>query len=369
MGRYVRVLAGASIFPVVRDEGVKLNNVRIVVGAAGGPKWLVLYHFDRYLASFIARHELGGDTGPLHLLGSSIGAWRMTALCQSDPIKAIDEFFDAYMSQRYSLNPSVREITAEAVRILNRLLPQERAQELFDNPRCRLSIITVRHQRIGLSDNTFPLTCAVAVIGLANLIKRSAMKYFLKRVVFSDNRDSLPVDFSKDVFPTEIIPLSPDNVRKVLLASGSIPLVMESICDIPGAPPGVYRDGGLIDYHPDLPYKFDVPPEHGFVLYPHYTDRIIPGWFDKYRRRMPNISNMSRVLLICPTKALVENLPGGKIPDRNDFYAFKGRDAERLLYWMKAVDAGKRMADEFFEAVESGKIREYIEPVSAQQGG
>jgi len=369
MARHVRILAGASILPVVRDEGIKLENVRIIVGAAGGPKWLILYHFDRYLAALIAHRRLGKESVPLHLIGSSIGAWRMAALCQKDPLRTIDEFFDAYMNQRYSLNPSVREITAEAVKILNRLLPQERAQDLFDNPQCRLSIITVRHRIIGLSDNTFPLTCAVAVIGLANFIKRSALKYFLKRVVFSDTRDSLPVDFSKDVLSTEIIPLSTVNVRKALLATGSIPLVMESIRDIPGAPPGVYRDGGLIDYHPDLSYKLDVSPEHGFVLYPHYTDRIIPGWFDKYRRRMPNISNMSRVLLICPTKTLVENLPGGKIPDRNDFYAFKGRDTERLLYWMKAVDAGKRMADEFFEAVESGKIREYVEPVNARQGG
>ncbi|MEJ5299977.1 MAG: patatin-like phospholipase family protein [Thermodesulforhabdaceae bacterium] len=366
MGRYVRVLAGDSILPVIRDEGIKLSNIRIVAGAAGGPKWLVLYHFDRHLASLIVHRKIGMDGTPLHLIGSSIGAWRLTALSSRDPVRTIDEFFDAYISQRYSLNPSVKEITLETLRILDRFLPQDRRQEPFKNPLCRLSVIAVRHEKVGFSDDTFTLTFAVAIIGLANLIKRSAMRYFLKRVVFADPRDQLPVDFSNDLFSTEIIPFSENNIRQALLASGSIPLVMKSIRDIPGAPPGVYRDGGLIDYHLDLPYSLN---DNSFVLYPHYTDRIIPGWFDKYRPRMPSRANMSRVLLVCPTKALVESLPGGKIPDRNDFYAFKGRDADRLSYWMKGVDAGRQMAEEFFEAVESGKIREYVEPMNFQQGG
>ncbi len=51
---------------------------------------------------------------------------------------------------------------------------------------------------------------------------------------------------------------------------------MEGVRDLPGAGPGTYRDGGLLDYHLDLPYE-----DRGVVLYPHFTDKVIPGWFDK----------------------------------------------------------------------------------------
>jgi hypothetical protein len=34
----------------------------------------------------------------------------------------------------------------------------------------------------------------------------------------------------------------------------------------------VYRDGGLIDYHIDLPFQ-----SKGIVLYPHFTDSITPA--------------------------------------------------------------------------------------------
>ncbi|MGC8719147.1 MAG: patatin-like phospholipase family protein [Thermodesulforhabdaceae bacterium] len=358
MMRWMRILAGDAIFPVARDGALRLKNVKVIAGAAGGPKWLVLYHFDRHLASLIKSEALGSES--LTLIGSSIGAWRMAALGCADPVKVMDEFFEAYMAQRYSLKPSVKEITSEARRILDILMPPGRTVEPLDHPRCRLAIITVRHRMIGNSDNTLPLTCSVALIGLVNLISRRAMKYLVKRVVFADKRNGLPLDFDRDTFSTEIVPLSERNLRDALLASGAIPLVMESIRNIEGAPPGTYRDGGIIDYHLDIPYRLD---DGFFVLQPHYTDKIIPGWFDKYRPRSPSSTNLRNVLLVCPTKALVESLPGGKIPDRNDFYAFKGRDAERLSYWRKAVEAGKRMADEFFEALESGRIRECVEPI------
>lgn len=359
MGRYMRILAGDSIFQMVRDGGLKLDGVRVIAGAAGGPKWLILYHFDRFIASLIPKKKIGKNL--LCLIGSSIGAWRMTALSCADPLAVIDEFFHAYMEQRYSMNPSVKEITTEAVKILNAFLTGERLKEPFQNPLCRLSILAVRHRnKIGASERKLTLLPVIALIGLTNIISRKTLGYFLDRVVFADPRDSLPVDFSVDPFPTEIISLSERNIREALLASGAIPLVMEAIHKIDGAPPGTYRDGGLLDYHLDLPYNLDGDC---FVLYPHYTDRIIPGWFDKYRPRKPRAGNVKRLLIVCPTKTLVENLPGGKIPDRNDFYIFKGRDNERLLYWKKAVEAGKWMAEEFFEALESGRLKDYVEPL------
>ncbi len=79
-----------------------------------------------------------------------------------------------------------------------------------------------------------------------------------------------------DDFATHYQALNEQNVASWLLASASIPGVMSAIRDIPDAPVGSYRDGGLIDYHLDLPFQ-----SQGIVLYPHFTDSITPGWFDK----------------------------------------------------------------------------------------
>ena len=43
-----------------------------------------------------------------------------------------------------------------------------------------------------------------------------------------------------------------EHLLSALHASGSIPFVLTGERDIPGAPPGQYWDGGIIDYHFDL---------------------------------------------------------------------------------------------------------------------
>lgn len=359
MSQYMRILAGETVFQMIRDGGLRLEKVKVIAAAAGGPKWLILYHLDRGIASLISQRKIGQNE--LFLVGSSIGAWRITALSCASPTSVVDEFFTAYMNQRYSLAPSVKEITDEAIKILDSFLYGSRLREPFEHPKCRLAIIAVRHRRVGLSDKKFPLALSVALIALTNMMSRKALRHFLDRIVFVDPRSKPPVNFSRDAFSTELVHLSEKNIREALLASGAIPLVMKAVYRINGAAPGTYRDGGLIDYHLDLPYELDG---ESFVLYPHYSDRIIPGWFDKYRYRKPCRENMKRLLIVCPSKALVKSLPGGKIPDRNDFYTFKGRDGERIAYWKRAVEAGRMVAEEFFEAIEGNKLKNCVEPLN-----
>ena len=43
------ILAGRKALPIIRDEGLDPDRVQVVAGAAGGPKWLVLYGLDRWL--------------------------------------------------------------------------------------------------------------------------------------------------------------------------------------------------------------------------------------------------------------------------------------------------------------------------------
>ena len=134
-----------------------------------------------------------------------------------------------------------------------------------------------------------------------------------------------------------------------------IPMVMSGVRDIDGAPAGTYRDGGLIDYHMNVPFGYD---HDGIVLFPHYVNRVIPGWFDKpLSWRRPVAAYMENTLMVAPSPAFVKSLPMGKNPDRKDFMAFRGRDAERMACWRTVADRSRELADAFFESVESGHIR------------
>ena len=129
---------------------------------------------------------------------------------------------------------------------------------------------------------------------------------------------------------------------------------MSGVDRIPGAPSGVYRDGGVIDYHLDLPFS----GSQGIVLFPHYMTRIIPGWLDKgLAWRKPVSANLDRVLMVAPSKGFVRSLPLGKISDRNDFYRFAGADRERMDYWHAVVSRGRLLAEEFMALAASGRIR------------
>ncbi len=360
---YIRIMAGDTSLAVIRDGGFNFSKVKIVVGAAGGPKWLILYHFDRFLASLIEKGKIG--KGKLFLAGSSVGSWRFSALCFKNPLEAINSFLEAYMGQRYSLRPTPKEITREAIRILDCLMPESRREEIFENPFCRLSIFTVRNKKgIVNLEGGISLFGWMVFFGLLNRIKRESLGLFIKRCIFHDYRDCPPFRFQQDKIATEFLPLKPENIREVLLASGSIPTVMKAIKNIPSAPPGVYRDGGIIDYHLDIPYHLDGFDE--FVLFPHYSSRIIPGWFDKTIKRKPCCENLKQVVLVAPSNDFMKKLPYGRIPDRKDFYDFKGRDKDRISYWQKAIEAGKMMVEEFVEAVESGKISKLVEPIDCE---
>jgi hypothetical protein len=72
---------------------------------------------------------------------------------------------------------------------------------------------------------------------------------------------------------------------------------------------------------------------------------------------------MENVVLIAPSNQFVQGLPFEKIPDRKDFITFKGKDKERMDYWNVVVEKNKILGDEFFEAVQSGKIRQVVKPL------
>jgi len=71
--------------------------------------------------------------------------------------------------------------------------------------------------------------------------------------------------------------LNETNFRTALLASGAIPVTIQGVDDIYGAPRGRYRDGGMIDYGINQRYVFH---DNDIALFFNHQKRIIPGWMD-----------------------------------------------------------------------------------------
>jgi hypothetical protein len=199
---------------------------------------------------------------------------------------------------------------------------------------------------------------SMVLAGLLNLVSRRLLRIFFSRTLYYDRRD-LPPFFPMEGFPLQQVKLTPANVHQAVLASGSMPVIMEGIKDIPGAAKGMYRDAGIIDYHLDIPFK-----SASIVLYPHYMERITPGWFDKLLSwRRPAAKNMENVVLLCPGKAFVDMLPGRKISSREDFREYWHRDTERIAFWDKVVKTSAVLGEEFLEAVHKGTIVDHLRPI------
>ena len=355
------ILAGSNAYKKVRDQGLKKEDIHVIAGAAGGPKWLVLNGLDR--AIFFS--WLGGSKRerPLFLIGSSIGTWRFAAIAQRHAEDAYNMFQDAYINQSYSQRPTPEEVSQEARRMLSAYLDQKGIEDILANPYMRINIMATLSRPIVSMENTKLLWPPVVAAALLNAVNRKYIGLFFERTLFYDKRDRPPF-FSMNAFPIHRVPLSEKNLRQAILASGSIPIVMQGIKDIPGAPPGMYRDGGIIDYHLDIPFTKDT---NSIVLFPHYMGRVTPGWFDKHLKfRGPDPIHMENVLLLCPSRSFIERLPYSKIPTRDDFKLFKGRDSQRIRYWERVVEESKRLGDEFLDAVEKGTIRDKVKKLGAR---
>ena len=326
--------------------------VDVVAGAAGGPKWLVLCGLDRAIfTSWIMER-----TRPVHLIGSSVGSWRFAALAQG--MDAYERFLEAYFLQKYTTIPTARMASAEIGKILDAYLDQEGINRLLTHPFARLNCLAVRCSWPGSVERKFMVMLSMVLAGLLNLVSRRLLRIFFSRTLYYDGRD-LPPFFQMEGFSMQQVKLTPANVHQAVLASGSMPVIMEGIQDIPGAAKGMYRDAGIIDYHLDIPFKSD-----SIVLYPHYMERIIPGWFDKLLSwRRPAAKNMENVVLLCPGKAFVDMLPGRKISSREDFREYWHRDTERIAFWDKVVNASAVLGEEFLEAVHKGTIVDHLRPI------
>lgn len=349
MPRGLTIRAGSHALARLRDGGFDPDWFSTLLGASGGPKWLVLSRMDRVLVE----QFLGPRKQPLSVAGSSIGTFRHLCFAVDDPIEALDRFEAAYVGQAYESEPTPMEVTEESRRILNDLFGDDGRARVVSNDRITTHIIAVRSRVPVATDARLPLALGLGASAIANAIDRRLLGGFFERAVFHSSQSTIRFRG----FGTRTIPLTEANIEGAALASGSIPLVMAGIRDVPGAPPGWYRDGGIVDYHFD--FDFDTPD--GLILYPHFFDGITPGWFDKALKwRTPQGKALEKTVLIAPSREFVRRLPGSKVPDRDDFRALPTK--ERLERWNQVVAECGVLADELADLLATGRLGSVAEP-------
>lgn len=316
--------------------------MRVIAAAAGGPKGLVLNALDRYVFG----HWLRDGDAPVHLLGASIGAWRMAVACAPDAAAALSELAEDYVTQHYEHAPGRRPTPARVSEVFGAKVEQRigaRSAALLGHARFRLHVFTSRGLHMLNREGRWRTPAGYAGAFVANAASRRALGGWIERVVFSDPRHALP--FGLGDFPGRSVALDAGNLARAVLASCSIPFWMRAVHDIPGAPPGAYWDGGITDYHLHLDY---AAMAEGLVLYPHFQSQVVPGWLDKaWRRRHRATPMLDNVVVVSPSADWVRTLPGAKLPDRNDFKAYGDDHAARQRAWRRALAESERLADEF----------------------
>jgi hypothetical protein len=354
--RVLTFSAGPAAYREIRQEGLRPERIGTLAGASGGAKWLVLSQIDRVIAS----HILPVLRGPVHTIGTSIGAWRLACYAQADPLAAIDRFETAYVEQTFSERPDRVEIARVTAEILDALLGPSGATEVLCHPVLRTHVMTVRSRHVTGSERRGALAAGLLAAAGLNVVHRRTLGLFFDRVLFFDGRCAAtdrPPFYSATGFPLHRVPLVEANFRDVIIATGAIPWIMNGVRDIAGAPPGMYRDGGVIDYHIDLPQS----DNERLSLFPHFYDFLKPGWFDKRLSwRRPQPLNVDRMILVSPSPAFVARLPNAKIPDRRDFIVYP--TADRIRTWRGVVDRCSELADELRDVLENNRLAERLKP-------
>ena len=334
------IRAGEAARARILRDGLDPAHVLAIPAAAGGPKGLALGPIDQFLFGDWLRAPTASGA-PRLLIGSSVGAWRMAACAQVDAGAAVLRMREGYFAQRYPRKPDGARVAQECGKTVAAALgsaPQ------WDATR-KLVVVTARSRGPLAAQASTP---ALASAAFANAVGRARLARYFERVIFVPDAHTsarvLAGIVPADRFGAHYVDFDAANAHAALLASGTIPLLADPVRNPPGAPTGLYWDGGMIDYHLDWHWQ----SLDGLVLYPHFTDEVVPGWLDKHlpwrRARGRHLDNL---VIVAPSAALRQRLPRRKLPDREDFYHY-GLDYDaRISAWQHAIGECQRMADDF----------------------
>ena len=347
----LKIQVGSLAKQLIEKEGLHAQQVDMIPGAAGGPKGIGLTGLDQAIfGEFLPQAKQRR-----FLIGSSVGAWRFAGIVAQGEKLGPEKLAELYINLPFKKGMKIADIEKISRDMLHGVLGDQ-PDKLVTHPDYHLAIIAAKAEHLFQSDQKLALYSSLLGIIGSNAISRDHLNKFMQRVICQ------PTDFPQfkiqdDAFKTHYMNFNQDNVADWLMASGSIPGVTPAVKNIADAPEGAYRDGGLIDYHIDLPFE-----SKGIVLYPHFSDSITPGWFDKmFKSRKANPENQARTLLLSPSAEYLKSLPLGRLPDRKDFVMKGLSDSERKKLWRQSVDESQRMGDEFLELVEKQNFELYIE--------
>jgi hypothetical protein len=353
--------AGSTALAELQQHGLKQERFSIMLGASGGPKWFVLYGLDTYLAGEFFKDR----QSPLSMVGSSVGSFRSACYAQRQPAKAINTLATRYIETTYrSKFVSPATVTASVRVIIDAMLGDDGIDAILNNPVFRPHFIVTRARGLAGSNNRLLQSAALLRSSRHNEQSRAELKRHYERIVFSPADTTLQISDPFDI-PTQNVALSQSNTREALLASGSLPVIMQSIKDIPGAPAGTYLDGGIVDYHFDVGFSQGAETDRGLILYPHFSANLRAGWFDKKLSRGVDTSHYDRVLLLCPSAEFISKLPQGQIPDRSDFTNYDTQ--QRIQHWRTVTKLSEQLADEFAEFIEKPDWNR-VRPISELTG-
>lgn len=353
----LRIQAGADAIAHIRQHGLQAADIDIIPGAAGGPKGIGLCGLDQAIFGDFLSQSPKKRT----YIGSSIGSWRFAAIAAHGAQHGPQLLAQLYNNIGFYKGMKAQDVSASCQHMLDQLLAGKR-HTLLEHPHMHLVVMMVKCNRLLASDHRLALGLALTGVYSGNLLSRRSLSLFMQRCyAYNHEADKRLATLSNSSeFGSQHINMTQDNLMEILMASASIPLVMNGVVDIPAVGKGIYRDGGMIDYHLDLPYN-----SQGLVLYPHFSDRITPGWFDKsVKWRRPNPINHRRTVLISPSASYLNALPLKRLPDRKDFNVFVGKDDERKKIWEFAIAESQRLGDDFLALVQRDDLIAHIEPLA-----
>lgn len=336
----LRICAGRNVRAHVAREGFRLADFPTVLGAAGGPKWLILYGLDRVLAPLMrASVREAGFRRPLDLIGASIGAWRFAAWLHDDPVAALDRLFESYTDEAL-FDPSLRDFDGLFRHYLDAMFGASGVQQVLACELARLHMVVALfpHSRV-------PVSLRLGLAALRNAFgRRALLASSPQRLLCSTG--PLPAAIAAR-WPHATLPLDAQRLIPALMATAAVPGLIPPVAGLdPSGGKSLGIDGGILDYH------FDGSQNGaGFVLYPHFVPTLTAGWFDKpFRRRRVPAEHIDDLLLICPSPAFVAQLPGGGIPDRGDPRRLGPVACQRA--WRTAGEASLRLGEALGELLD-----------------
>lgn len=333
----IDIYAGSNALKTIQEQGFKQELFTNFLGASGGPKWFSLFGLDKYMFGNFFKDR----TDELNVVGSSAGAFRAACFAQNDPVAAITRLAQKYAHTSYNGTPNVEDISQSAVAMLDHLFEGDGVAEIINNPIIKAHFIVAKS--FGLTGFENKLVQGVGLLGsmVLNKVSRKLLTLQYDRYIYRPKSSTLKITDPYKI-TSHYVDLTPENISDALLASGSIPMVMSGIKNINGSPKGMYRDGGIIDYHFDFSL---TNKRQGLTLYPHFNPAPKAGWFDKSSKRRVLSQSYDNTVLLVPSNEFIASLPYQKIPDRNDF---KDIDTDtRIKYWLSVLSDSDRLAEEF----------------------